>query len=236
MSSCSYSRWCAPTRAHRNSRSPTARIRSDVAPAPYAREHGHHPSPRRRRSLSVHRVRVDDAQVGGPLRRVPAMGHRRRVRRAERHRAHRRAGGAEPRAKGAADHGGRRRRHPAAHHRRGRVRPGAGRRHRAGSGDPPVRRAGRRQVHPAPRGRGAERTCRSPRAVRERRGVRRTGAPARRAHRSPARRAVPRQRDRSRDDPRPCRRRAAEPADRRLGADGLVRSVGGHGGAPESGA
>ena len=74
-----------------------------------------------------------------------------------------------------------------------------------------VGRAGGRQVDAAARGRRAERPRRAARAVRERRGVDRAGAAARRAHRRPARRAVHRRRDRPRDDPR-SRRRGASPS------------------------
>ena len=88
------------------------------------------------------------------------------------------------------------RQHPAFPHRGQRAGPGARRRPGARRGDAARRRAGRRQVHPAARGR---RTAgRRPAGARctSRRGVGRPGAAAGRPHRLHPRRALPRRRDR----------------------------------------
>ena len=174
--------------------------------------------------VPLHRVRLDHRQMGRALRRMPAVGHRRRRRRGHGHRA-RRAGRRSSAQR-------------APHGRSSRSRPptprtgpsGIGEFDRvlgggivAGRGHPALRRARSRQVDPAARGRSEGRrrpggAC-STSAPRSRRAP---GAPARRAHRRAAFRALPRRRDRPRHHPRPDRCGQARPAHRRLGADRRV--------------
>lgn len=160
--------------------------------------------------------------MGRPLRRVPAVGNRAGAGRPDRHPPTRERPRTHRRSRRPTDHADHDTGRTPAHERGRRVRPRAGRRHRARRRHPAQRRAGRRQVHAAARGRRAGGTCRAAGAVRERRGVPRSGAAARRAHRRAARRAVPGERDRPRHDPRPHRRGAAAARDRRLRADGVV--------------
>ena len=152
---------------------------------------------------------------------MPAVGHRRRGDDPHRHLGCR---GDAPRAHpvGAPHYRDRHARDPAPHLGGGRVRPRARRGHRARRRDPAVGRAGRRQVDTAARSRRPHRGRGRPGALRQRRRVARPGAPACRAHRRPARRALPRERDRPRHDPRPRRPDAARASHRRLGADRLV--------------
>ena len=112
-------------------------------------------SPRR---VPLLRVRLDH-EVGGPLRRVPGLGHASRGRR--RHRAHR-PRPARSSAPAAPDRRGRRPAAPRPPDRRRRVRPGARRRPRPGRGGAGRRRARHRQVHPAARRRGRARARAEP--------------------------------------------------------------------------
>ena len=158
--------------------------------------------------LRLRRLRVDHAQVGRSLRRVPGVGHGRRRRRRPLRRSHPARAGL---VAGSAHHAGAGRVGP--RHRLGhrRARPRARRRRRSRCGPPAGRRARCRQVHPPARGRRPVGAFGPPHPLRHRRGVRRPGAPAGRAHRRARRQPVPGGRDRPRRRAHPRRDGAAQP-------------------------
>ena len=102
--------------------------------------------------LPLQRVRLGDRQVGGPLRRVPGLGHGRRACRADEPRPGRPGHRAGPPDRRGADRG-----LPGPHQRRARARPGARRRPGPRRRHPDRRRARGRQVHAAARGRRPDR-------------------------------------------------------------------------------
>ena len=116
----------------------------------------------------------ETGEVGGPLRRVPGLGHGRGAGRSAEPGAGRSGHRAGPPDRRGADRG-----LPRPHQRRARARPGARRRPGPRGGDPARRRARRRQVHAAARGGRPDRPPAPPGALRHRRGVGRPGADAR---------------------------------------------------------